>query len=877
MMKKASSRYILPAILGAALLMAILPGKAAPGALALPAWQAAPDTVTYPVAAYKLARRGNLEAYTIADSLLHQGPDSLDFGSDAADSLDSLPRLTARDTIKVPDSLRETDPFLYKYYVATIDSLTHRIVCDSLNLSGRTYMDSSKVHFDQALTGADSLAARADSLMAESEWLDMRRVDTLYLRDSTAKAKAAFLAWYNSLDKDARKKYDYEQKEKRKMEVRDSLQEIKDDKKAVRDSIREATPRVLETYCVPDSMQYKRIFAWNPDRDFLDVEPFIPDSSANYHFHDYAFLRKDVNATWLGVAGSPVQYYNYFNRTSISGVEFWEPNEAWTCSPSTMMQYNTKTPHTELAYWGTLFTGSAKSSDNIRILTTQNITPAMNFSILYERWGGNGILANESVKNKTFAAGWNYLGKRYSADFGFIHNNVERGENGGIWDESKTDNYWIRDTTVDSREVPVRYQYAASHAKKATVYGDQQLRIPFNFINDLRAKRDSTFVPDSTADVTTAFIGHSIEYSRYQREFLFDGKNPQDSLGQTRLDNKIYIRLQPWGSESIVSKLDVGVGDYLQKYNYNYVDGHKDIKENSLYAYAGARGQFRNYMDWNARAHMVFAGADAGNSDISGRIAAHFYPFRKARTSPLTLEARASTSLLKPTFSQRYSYTTNYKWDKDFSMISTTKLEGVIDVPYWKLNARVGYALLDGNLYYGTDGIIAQNTSAMSVLSASLRKDFSIGNFLFLENRILAQVSSNQEVLPLPALAANLRWYIQFPVEPGVMDMQIGADMWCNTAWYSPEWNPELGVFHNQTESKYNNGPYFDAFINMQWKMVCIFVKFQNVGEGWPLDRPDYFSAHRQIITTGRVQSLKLGVWWPFYTSPIRNRKVGSV
>ena len=53
-----------------------------------------------------------------------------------SESKDTLPKITARDTMKVPDSLRTTDPFLYKWYVATRDSLIHRIVVDSLREAG---------------------------------------------------------------------------------------------------------------------------------------------------------------------------------------------------------------------------------------------------------------------------------------------------------------------------------------------------------------------------------------------------------------------------------------------------------------------------------------------------------------------------------------------------------------------------------------------------------------------------------------------------------------------------------------------------------------------------------------------------------------------
>ena len=45
--------------------------------------------------------------------------DEFDFFGESLQDADTLPRITARDTMKVPDSLRLTDPFLYQWYVAT--------------------------------------------------------------------------------------------------------------------------------------------------------------------------------------------------------------------------------------------------------------------------------------------------------------------------------------------------------------------------------------------------------------------------------------------------------------------------------------------------------------------------------------------------------------------------------------------------------------------------------------------------------------------------------------------------------------------------------------------------------------------------------------
>ena len=497
------------------------------GGAAIPAYTpsevCAADTVIYPIENYKARRVGSFEDVTIADSLLG-GSDTLLF-----DALDTAKVLTARDTIVAPDSLKEIDPFRYKYYVALLDSLTHRQVSDSLRASG-------------------------DSLML----CEAIKLDSLYSADSVIRARLAFEKWYASLSKEERKKYDFEQKELRKKAITDSIRLVKEEQQAIKDSITKNTPRILDTYAVSDSMHYRRIISWTADRDFQELNVSIPDSSYNYHFYDYDFQRKDVNATWLGVAGSPVQHYNFFLRNT-RGTGFWDSYSAWSYSPQTFRQYNTKTPHTELAYFGTLLSDDAKESDNVHFLTTQNITPAFNFSILYDKWGGGGMLINEKTSNSTLGLGVNYLGKKYLMNAGFINNSITMGENGGITDISE-----IRDTTIDPREVKVAMTSASSATKRTTFYADQQLRIPFNFINDIRKSKDSTYT--ASDDITTAFIGHALELNRFGRKFS-ESSTSADSLGRWNMDNKLYIRLQPWKQESLISKIDIGLGDEYNSYH----------------------------------------------------------------------------------------------------------------------------------------------------------------------------------------------------------------------------------------------------------------------------------------------------------------------
>ena len=827
---------------------------------------------------------------------LRQLTDSLTL-SRAADSsaVDSV--VFARDTIKIPDSLEFKDPFFFKYYIAVKDSLTRFQVRDSL------------------LQAGDSL--------------ELHRFDSLYVKDSTEVAKAKFDAWYNSLSRKERKKYDAKMalpgliaEARRKMEVKDSI-------RARRDSIIEATPRILETSFIPDSMHYKRIITWKHDRDFHDIVELreqVSDTSYNHNFHDYPFYKYDVNASWLGVAGSPVEPYNFFRRNLNQDAKYFTPYEPWSFTPESLPMYNTKTPYTELAYWGTLFANQEKEEANIKVLTTQNITPELNLTLQYTKFGGNGMLRREDIDYRTFVVATNYIGKKYQMHAGYIYNRIEKSENGGITDLSM-----IRDTTVDAREIEIYLKDASSRMRTNTVYLDQSYRIPFNFIEKIREKkalkkeeavRDSIFASgDSTAiaafkakeeeelarasetpdtvktvkDVTTAFIGHSSEFSAFRRSytdnigtsdkagrefyndrFYLNPTHSHDSMRVMRVENKVFLRLQPWKEDGIVSRLDVGLGDkVLNFYSFtpvDYLDGPSNITQNSLYIYAGANGRYKKYFKWNAAGKYNFLGHEINDFNINANITFNIYPFRRYRQSPLAFNIRFETDLKEPNYYDQHLYTNHFVWNNDFGKISTTKLEASLAIPRWKLDASFNYALLSNNIYYDNQGIVRQNQTPMSIMTAYLRKDFKLWKFHF-DHRLLFQLSSEPEIVPLPMLALNLRYYLEFDVVKNVMQMQIGANGTFTTKWYAPAYNPAVGVFHNQNERMYGNCPYIDAFVNIQWKRVSVFVKVVNVNMGWPSKSADYFTADGYINTQ---RAFKFGISWPFWVFPGKNNNASK-
>lgn len=761
---------------------------------------------------------------------------------------DTVPAIDPRDTLVRPDSLRENDPFLYQWYVATKDSYVHRKVVDSLKADG-------------------------DSLL----W---PRIDSLFIMDSTAVAKAAWEKKWASMTKAERKRWTYENIELPAIRHRqDSIMHYKDSIQRIKDSIRQNTPRVLETSYLPDSLHFKRLVTWKHNRLNNSIEVFQWDTTANYHFYDYPFMRDDVGASWLGMPGSAVQQYNWFLRDKDESASFYKVLETWTYTPENLPQFNTKTPYTELEYSGNLLSNSTLATDNFRVLTTQNILPSLNVSAEMKRYGGAGHLKNEETNNRSYFVSGNFLGKRYLAHGGFIYNNGTRQESGGVQDNS-----FIRDTLIDVREIEVNLAAATNRHKKTTFFYDQSYRIPFDFIETLKHRGDTAWVKPDTVNtnITTGFIGTSSEYTVYTKKYVdntsdalsafyndlfnINSFKSADSLRSMRLENRIFVRLQPWKEDAIVSKVEGGIGNRIQSF---YLQSPQEVlykssnhRWNSFYAYAGAEGQLSRYFQWDATGLMNFAGTEAGDFFIRANAKLNIFPFRRDRKSPISLTGKFETRLKEPDFYEQHFYSNHFKWDNDFSKISTTRIQAILDIPRWDLKAHVGYALLAGNIYYDTLGVAKQNASAMSVLSAGLTKNFAFGP-VHLDNSALFQLSSNSDVLPLPLLALNLRWYLQFNiVDPKVLQLQLGANARFVTEWYAPSYNPVAGVFQLQNEEKYGNCPVFDVFVNMQWKKCCIFVKMENAGRGWPKNSRDYFTAHHYIQAPATI---KFGISWPFY------------
>ncbi|MDD4639525.1 MAG: hypothetical protein PHT63_07210, partial [Bacteroidales bacterium] len=315
-----------------------------------------------------------------------------------------------------------------------------------------------------------------------------------------------------------------------------------DSLKWIKDSIRWAKPRYLTSYIVPDSLKYKRIIVWNFDQHLNSVEYGKMDTAFNETFYDYKFLKKDAGATYLGISGSATLLHNYFLREKLYEFNDFSPYLVWGYTPETLPNYNTKTPHTEMGYWGTLFANRDKEETNIKFLHTQNLTQNLNMGINYERFGAEGLLGEERTDNRNFSAAVNYLGERYVMHAGYIFQGIKRAENGGIADDAL-----ILDTLTDIKTVPFRLLDADNRLRRNTLFLTHSYGIPLRFgkgrnsADSLTAGGQGKSDPEgesakndtlNVAEGTITYFGHSAEFSTYSRRYT-DRIATTDSIGRS--------------------------------------------------------------------------------------------------------------------------------------------------------------------------------------------------------------------------------------------------------------------------------------------------------------------------------------------------------
>ncbi len=635
----------------------------------------------------------------------------------------------------------------------------------------------------------------------------------------------------------------------------------------------------LESYFFSDSIRSLNNFKWTVSREFnrVDIQPL--DTTLTDFRIDYPFYREDVGDMAQGALGQTSLPINYFRRPRYFDFVFASPYYAYTYDMENVPFYNTKRPLLRLGY---IESGQKRfREENFNIMLAQNVSPTTGFNVNYKARGTRGLYDWSRTKNHNLSVAFSHTGKRYSVHAAYYNNHIEQQENGGV-----VGKWAIADTTF---QMPSGVPMKLSEAEAKNIYRNNAFFITQTYGIPLQRMTDEDF---SMAGLSSVYIGHSFQYSSWSKYYTdrratytnerdhrdeegnfvpvtseyYDNWyiNPiesRDSLYERVVSNRFFVQAQPWSRNSVVSTIDAGVGIDMHTYSQfamdDYLSGkYAKKKQTSYFVYGAVEGKMRKYLDWDANFKFYPSGYRGGDLDVGAHLALTGF----LRGHPLVLEGGFSLNRRSPSYWQENLFTNHYKWSTPLAKENETRFEVKFSIPDFAFEVGFNQSVVSDKIYYGADSNVAQADGNVSLTGVYARKDFRFGGF-HLDNRVLLQWSTDQDVVPVPLFSAYLSYYYEFWVVRNVLRLQVGLDGHMQSRYYAPSYNPALSAFYNQRETEVGNYPYLDAFVMGKWKRMRIFVKYQHVNKGL-FGNGEYFSLANYPLNPGMF---KIGISWSFY------------
>ena len=596
--------------------------------------------------------------------------------------------------------------------------------------------------------------------------------------------------------------------------------------------------------------------------------------------------------TYLGNLGAPRISHVFFERKETSQFFFTDPYDFTVKRPEDIVYTNTKSPFTNLTYYKQ---GDGRyGEERFKAYFAVNVNKRLGFGFDIDYTYGRGKYTSQSTalfNGNLFAY---YRGDNYDMHFSFINENLKVAENGGIAD----DRYITHPLemaegrkTYATYDIPINLNDIWN--KNTGYHAFLTHRYNLGFYRDITQENDtvsrSEFVP------VTSFI-HTVKLDMNRRKYISYDKNQNQTyfqnnfLGNDSTDvtkhlsikNTVGVSLREgfnkWAKAGLTAFMSFEHRRFTLTDTLDGTAGRRiptDHKENILSVGGQLIKEKGKTLHYNVLGEVALIGEDAGQFSIEGQGDLNFRLFGDT----VRLIANAYVKNLNPTFYYRHFHSKHYWWDNDdLSKIMRTRIEGKLNIDRWRTQLKVGveniknYTYLDNTSVQVTDKqdkvsyknniAVSQHSGNIQVFNAALRQDFKLG-ILHLDNEIVYQKSSNQQVLPLPDLVLYHNLYIQFGLAKKVLNIELGADVRYFTQYYAPDYAPAIGQFYLQnpdTRFKLGGYPLVNAYLTLHLKRTRIFVQMYNLIQG--TGKKSYFLAPHYPLNP---RILKLGLSWNFF------------
>lgn len=401
-----------------------------------------------------------------------------------------------------------------------------------------------------------------------------------------------------------------------------------------------------------------------------------------------------------------------------------------------------------------------------------------------------------------------------------------------------------------------------------------------------KAKEDTSWLKDEYVPVTS-FI-HTADFTTYRRiyeayatpeNYYLDtykvkerlaGDSIYDKTSNWNLRNTFAIALLEGFNKWIKAGAKVFATHTLSHYVLPDSVGTTSWNEHSVAVGAQLSKTQGKSLHFNVTGDVAVVGYNVGEIKIDGGVDLNF----PLLGDTMTLAASGFYHHVKPSFYFRHYQSRHLWWDSDdLSMIDHLRAQGVLNYAKTRTGFRFAFDEIKNYAYFASSftnsddngrlynmAYSRQASSPITVLTAEVAQDLAFGP-LHWETTLTWQKSTNQDVLPLPAINAYTNLYLRFKIAR-VLNCDFGADARFFTKYAAPDYFPSLGQYtvqENENKQKIGGYPVINAYFNFKLSRARFFVMMSHVNCG--SGNKEYFFTPNYPLN-GRV--FRFGISWDF-------------
>lgn len=525
--------------------------------------------------------------------------------------------------------------------------------------------------------------------------------------------------------------------------------------------------------------------------------------------------------------------------------------------PDDVRFFDTKKPYSHLFY---VF--GSKNEQQLIGTHTQNISKLVNAGFEFRRSGSDGIYQRQraDVFNIDIFGSYHSENERYHLNTFLLFNKLKWMNNGGVTNDSVfTDplvlSKNLASVALDSSQTSFRGKdIGFTHSYDWGSYYDKQ-------INDsvtLRKFSPSTRIEHrfDFADYKYIYHDDSTDLGFYYNRFNYSRAKTNDSLQWRMIENHLSFQLLPekkrtndtmatyrkfYAAFGVSHRLFL-IQNLSEQTTLQQINGSIDL-------------QNANQRQWMYGLSVEGGLQNGGNSAYNAKLHGGY---RLPGKSGVT-EIELSTMSVLPSFLSQQYYSNHYSWRNYFSSYHIQKagIAWKSDKLYFTLSAE--YLQLNNYIFWNTLAVPEQSSKNITGTVVTLCKNFTLGSFHF-NNELAVQLFSDKKVVSVPEYVGSHSLYFQNNLFKRALRFSAGINVYYTSDYNFPSFSPATSQFYLQNGTKAKFYPVTDVFINMGIRSARIFIKMENLSQGWW--QPGYYTA---LHYPAADNAIKIGVSWMFW------------